>query len=210
VLTGLRLWWHRWTARRKMNRVFSRGRDPYNYRDNPYERARFAGMRDAVRSRTFKHALEVGSAEGVFTAVLAQQADRVTGLELSPVALERARASLAGRDGVRFEEADVRVWEPAGGGRFDLIVLGDVLYYMDKPLVRDEFERVFARLAGWLEPGGLALLAHGFAGADERALRQGYRERFERLGLSLESELVLGRAEKDGDVCCLLSLLRRP
>ncbi|MFH2203800.1 MAG: SAM-dependent methyltransferase [Elusimicrobiota bacterium] len=210
MLEGLRLLWHRWATRRKMNRVFSRGRDPYRYQDSAYERQRLEGMREALRGRTFKRALEIGSAEGVFTASLAGLAEQVTGLELSPVALSRARAALADYGGVEFFEADVRVWEPAAGGRFDLIVLGDVLYYMDKPLVRDEFERVFARLAGWLVPGGLALLAHGFAGEAERALRRGYRERFERLGLALESEIVLGRAEKDGDVCCLLSLLRRP
>ena len=210
MLTGLRLLWHRWAARRKMNRVFSRGRDPYGYKKNPYERGRLAGMREALSGRRFKHALEVGSAEGVFTAALAEQAERVTGLELSPVALDRARAALAGRQGVDFLEADVRVWEPAPGQRFDLIVLGDVLYYMDKPLVRDEFERVFARLAGWLDAGGRMLLAHGFAGERERAVRRGYRERFEHAGLVLESETVLGRAEKEGDVRCLLSLLGKP
>ncbi len=210
MLEGLRLWWHRWATRRKMNRVFSRGEDPYRYKDSPYERGRLAGMEESLRGRRFKHVLEIGAAEGVFTEVLSRLAEKVTALELSPVALARARAALGGKEEVRFFEADVRIWEPEDGTRFDAIVLGDVIYYMDKPLVRDEFERVFERLASWLESGGVILLAHGFAGDAERSLRRGYRERFERLGLTLESEKVLGTAEKEGDVCCLVSLLRKP
>ncbi len=209
MLERLRLLYHRWATRRKMNRVFSRGKDPYRYNENPYERSRLEGMAAALGGRSFKNALEVGSAEGVFTRELSRMAAKITGLELSPVALARARQAFEGSAKVFFLEADVRIWEPEDGRNFDLIVLGDVLYYMDKPLVREEFERVFKRLAGWVEPDGLLLLAHGFAGDAERALRQGYRERFEALGLTLVSETVIGRAVKEGDVCCLVSLLQR-
>lgn len=210
MLENLRLVWHGWQTRRKMNRVFSRGADPYKYKDSPYERQRLEGMHEALSGRTFDHALEVGSAEGAFTQRLAQISRRVTGLELSPVAMARAREALRNQEGVSFLEADVRVWAPAEGVAFDAIVLGDVLYYMDKPLVREEFEKVFSRIAGWVTAGGILLLAHGFAGDAERALRQGYRERFERLGLRLESETVIGQAEKEGDVCCLVSVLSKP
>lgn len=208
MLTSLRLWWHRRSVRRKMDRVFGRGADPYRYADSPYERARLAAMRAALGERRYRHALEVGSAEGAFTRLLAGAAERVTGLELSPVAAVRARAALAGRAGVTIVEADLRAWEPPGS--FDALIFGDVLYYMDKPLVRDQFETVFPRAAGWVEPGGIVLLAHGFAGEAERALRRGYRERFERAGLKLVDERVIGAAKSDADVCCLLSLLTKP
>lgn len=209
MLDRLRLLFHRWSTRRKMNRVFSRGRDPYQYNQNPYERSRLEGMAAALGDRSFKNALEVGSAEGVFTRELSRMAAKIIGLELSPVALARSRETFEGNTQISFVEADVRIWEPEGEGLFDLIVLGDVLYYMDKPIVRKEFERVFKRLVGWVEPNGLILLAHGFAGDGEKAIRRSYRERFEALGLTLVSETVIGRAVKEGDVCCLLSLLRR-
>lgn len=208
MLDRARLLWHRWQTRRKMNRVFGRGVDPYAYKKSPYEILRLSGMAEALGGGRFKRVLEIGSAEGAFTEKLAEVSARVTGLELSPVALERSREAFRNKEGVRFLEADVRTWEP-GGERFDAIVLGDVLYYLDKPLVREEFEKVFGRIALWLAPGGLLMLAHGFAGEAERALRAGYRERFEGLGLRLVSERVLGEAEKEGDVRCLLSLLRK-
>lgn len=210
MLTSLRLWWHRRSVRRKMDRVFGRGADPYRYADSPYERARLEAMRSALGERRYRHALEVGSAEGAFTRLLAGAAERVTGLELSPVAAARARAALGAVPGARIVEADLRSWEPEPGERFDALVFGDVLYYMDKPLVRDQFETVFPRAAGWVEPGGIVLLAHGFAGEAERALRRGYRERFERAGLKLIEERVIGAAKSDADVCCLLSLLTKP
>lgn len=213
MLAGLRLLWHRWTTRRKMDRVFSRGRDPYRYAQSEYERARLAGMEEALsRAKDgpapYRNALEIGAAEGAFTLRLAGLAERVTALDISPVALGRAAEAVKGFPRARLVQADVRFWEPAGE-LFDAVVCGDVLYYLDKPLVRDEFERAFVRLAAWLEPKGTLLLAHGFVGDAERAIRRGYRERFQALGLELVSETVVD-GRRPGDASCLLSVLRKP
>jgi SAM-dependent methyltransferase len=210
VLAKLRLLWHRWSTRRKMDRVFSRGKDPYRYAESEYEQARLGGMEEALsKGRPFRHALEIGAAEGAFTRRLAGLAGKVTALDISGVALGRAAEAVKGSPHVRLVEADVRSWEPPAGERFDAVVCGDVLYYLDKPLVQDEFRRAFQLLAGWLEPRGALLLAHGFVGEAERAVRQGYRERFQALGLELVSETVV-EGRKPGDASCLLSLLRKP
>ncbi|MEE8425073.1 MAG: SAM-dependent methyltransferase [Elusimicrobiota bacterium] len=205
MLTRLRLAWHRYQARRKMNRVFSRRADPFKYSETPYEQERLEAMAGAVAGRRWKNVLEIGAAEGHFTGRLSEIAEKVVAVELSPVAARRLREFLGGRSWVEVVESDLRDFEPSG--KFDLIVLGDVLYYMDKPLVRDEFEAVFPRLSSWLAPGGRMLLAHGFCNEPERKIRTSYRERFEKAGLTLESESVVGKSEKDGDVRCLLSLL---
>ncbi|MBI5200456.1 MAG: methyltransferase domain-containing protein [Elusimicrobia bacterium] len=204
VLKGLRIWWHGFKTRRKMDRVFSRGEDPYHYADSPYERARLDGMQAALGP--CETALEVGCAEGLFTERLAKLAKRITAVDISSVALERARKRCPEAS---FAEADLRVWSPPEGTSYDAIVLGDVLYYLDKPMVRDGFEATFPRVAGWLKPGGSLLLAHGFAGPKERAHREGFTKRFQDQGLTLISERVIGEGEADGKVCCLLSLLRR-
>ncbi len=202
MLEALLVWWHRRKTRRKMDRVFSRGEDPFRYRGSPYELERLGAMERAVSDRRWARALEVGCAEGDFTERLARHAAAVTAVDISSVALERARRRLPG---VAFVEADLRDWSSPEA--YDLIVLGDVLYYLDKPMVREAFEDVFPRVAGRLAPAGRLVLAHGFAGPQERAHRQGFRERFERLGLRLVSEGAVG---KDGPVSCLLSVLERP
>lgn len=207
MLKTLRLAWHRWTVRRKMDRVFGRGSDPYRYDASPYEVARLEGMAVALAGRRYTKALEVGAAEGHFTRRLAGMADAVTALELSPVALARARAATQGL-AVDFVETDVRAWD-GRGGPFDAVVLGEVLYYLDKPLVQDEFEEALALIAGWVAPGGRLLLAHGFADAAERSRRVFYRERFEARGFRLVSETVV--SAKDGDITpsSLISLLEK-
>lgn len=202
------MWFNRRAVRRKMDRVFSRRPDPYGYEKNPYETERLKAMEAAIQDRSCRRCLEIGCAEGVFTEKLAARAERLTAVDISSVALERARRRLAGRPGVEFVEADIRQWEGPGPGSCDLIVVGDVLYYMDKPMVRDAFEEVFGRIKGWLAPGGLLVLAHGFAGPGERAIRQGYRERFEKLGLKLVDEDAVGDPAVSGGVQCLLCRLR--
>lgn len=203
LLERLGLWWQRLRSRRKMDRVFSRGEDPFGYGRLPYESARLAAMEEALSSRRWSHALEIGCAEGHFTERLAERAERVTALDISEAALARARRRLAGRP-VDLRNCDARDWDPPASERYDLVVLGDVLYYLDKPLVRAAFERVFIAVRGWLAPRGRLLLAHGFAGPEELEHRRSFRRRFEALGLKLASERVI---EGEGPVACLLSVL---
>jgi 2-polyprenyl-3-methyl-5-hydroxy-6-metoxy-1,4-benzoquinol methylase len=203
----LLLWWHRRKVRAKMQRVFSRGADPFHYDSgSDYEKERLAAMEAALGKRDFARVLEVGCAEGAFTERLARKSRRLTAVDISSVALARARERLKEKSGVDFVETDIRDWNPEG--TFDLIVLGDVLYYIDKPMVRELFEAVFPKIASWLAPGGRLMLAHGFAGPQELAHRAGFRERFERQGLKLVSEAPAG--PESGTVRCLISVLDRP
>lgn len=206
ILERLGLLWQRWKTRRKMERVFGRKADPFGYESSPYEAARLKAMDEAAGPGPFRAVLEAGCAEGHFTERLAARAARVTAVDLSPKALERARARLSGK-AVDFVEADLRDFAPAGA--FDLVVFGDVLYYLDKPGARGAFEEFFPRAAAWLAPGGRLLLAHGFAGPEELAHRRGFRERFEKAGLRLVSETILDGGPSAGGVSCLLSRLSR-
>lgn len=196
MLEGLRLWWHRLQTRRKMNRVFGRGRDPFRYSADGYENRRLDAMTKLAGAA--RRALELGCAEGHFTERLSGVCPDVTAVDISSVALGRVKAR------ARLIEADIRDWSPEG--KFDLVVVGDVLYYLDKPVVRDAFEAQFPRIASWLEPGGRLLLAHGFAGEAEKAHRRSFTERFQEAGLTLVSESVV---PGDGPVSCLIALLRK-
>lgn len=199
-----RVSWQAFKTRRKMNRQFGKREDPFSYASTPYEAARLAAMDAALGPAALGPVLEVGCAEGHFTERLTGRSSRVLALDISAVALERARRR-APR--AAFIEADLMTWEPGAEGPFDAIVIGDVLYYLDRPGVSAEFAALFPRIASWLRPGGRLLLAHGFSSDTERAHRRAFRERFERAGLRLLSESV---PEADrGGVRCLLSALEK-
>jgi len=129
-------------------------------------------------------------------------------MEVSEVAVRRARERLAALTNVEWVCDDIRSWEPPEPG-FDLVVLAEVLYYLDKPFSRSEFERLFSRVVGWMSPGGRLVLVHGFVGDRQRRVRLGYRERFERLGLKLVSERLIAIDPAEEPVQSLVSLLEK-
>ncbi len=202
--SGLRVAWQAFKTRRKMNRQFRKREDPFAYSSTPYEAARLEAMDAAVGPGPLGSVLEVGCAEGHFTERLCRKAGRVVALDISAVALERARK----RASAAFQEADLMSWEPGLFAPFDAIVLGDVLYYLDRPGVAEEFAALFPRLESWLKPGGRIVLAHGYAGGKEMAHRRHFRERLEAAGLRLIEEKSLDVDR--GGVRCLLSVLGKP
>lgn len=203
-LSSLRVSWQAFKTRRKMNRQFGRREDPFAYETTPYEAARLAAMDEALGAGSLGPVLEVGCAEGHFTEKLVRRSSRVLAVDISAVALARARKRAPQ---AVFVEADLLSWEPGAEGPFEAIIIGDVLYYLDRPGVGVEFKALFPRIASWLKPGRRLVLAHGYANENERAHRRSFRERFESAGLRLVSETM---SELDrGGVRCLLSTLEK-
>jgi 2-polyprenyl-3-methyl-5-hydroxy-6-metoxy-1,4-benzoquinol methylase len=91
-------------------------------------------------------ALEVGCGEGVDARWLAQHGWSVTGVDISSVAIERARALPST---VEWLEADLHTWKPPG--EFDLVTSHFVHV---KPEARREF---FSKLARAVRRGGSLL-----------------------------------------------------
>lgn len=202
-LSRLRTGWQAFKTRRKMDRQFGRREDPFGYGSAPYEQARLDALEAALPAR-LDSALECGCAEGHFTARLAAKAGSVTSVDISSIALSRAHARAPS---ARFIAADLLTWDPGDDAPYDAVVLGDVLYYLDRPGVSGEFAAFFPRAAKWVKQRGRLLLAHGFAGDKELAHRRSFRERFEKAGLRLVEERVLDQDR--GGVRCLLSVLER-
>ncbi|WP_263808075.1 class I SAM-dependent methyltransferase [Salinibacter sp.] len=71
----------------------------------------------------------------------------LVGVDLSPAMVERARAKLDGRPGVRFEQADVHDL-PFGDNAFDVAVCANTFHYFTHP------EQVLTEARRVLRPGG--------------------------------------------------------
>jgi 2-polyprenyl-3-methyl-5-hydroxy-6-metoxy-1,4-benzoquinol methylase len=110
--------------------------DPWHM-DSEQERFRFIETNRVIRERIGERVgsiLEVGCGEGHQSEVLARLCDRLTGIDVSPTAVERARRRLPAAS-FEFAAGDLYAQPWAGErDRFDLVTACEVIYYMsDRP-----------------------------------------------------------------------------
>ncbi len=108
---------------------------------------------DAVGDEPLGRVLDVGTGTGRMLQLLADRADRAVGLDTSHSMLSVARANL--------ERAGVTAWElrqgdvhspPLDAASFDLVVIHQVLHYLDDPT------RAISEAARLVAPGGRLLV----------------------------------------------------
>ena len=134
--------------------TYDRHDDPWGYTDRWYEERKRPLTLASLPDRRYRDVLEVGCGIGVLTALLAERADHVLAVDVSGAAVERARERVATLTQVDVQVADVADAVPAGS--FDLVVLSEVGYYVD----RATLDRVLADLRARLAPGGTLLACH--------------------------------------------------
>lgn len=122
--------------KRYFDRVFT-NEDPWHHSVSQYERLKYMRQIEAVREfcPQPKSILEVGCAEGVFTAMLSETfpQTRIIGLDISPTAITRAREKCKDCPNVEFIEADATELfcdNLLHGQCFDVIIQSESLYYM--------------------------------------------------------------------------------
>ena len=127
--------------------------DPWRFASSPYEREKYAASLAALGGRRFSAGLEIGCSIGVLTEHLAACCDALLAIDVAEAAIEKARSRCAALP-VRFENRLIPADWPAG--RYDLIVLSEVLYYLAAP----DLVKTAALAASALNPGGGVLLVH--------------------------------------------------
>ncbi|GFK92955.1 27-O-demethylrifamycin SV methyltransferase [Fundidesulfovibrio magnetotacticus] len=119
-------------------------RHPFFWRDELATLARFK-----PRGRL----LDIGCAFGHFLAAAGDAYERY-GLDVSPDAVERARAEHGGS--IRFEVRDFAAQDVPYPGTFDVVTMFNVIEHFEDPAP------VLARLASFLSPGGIVFLRFPF------------------------------------------------
>ncbi len=137
--------------------------DPWKA-DSEYERAKRERALELLGDWRPARALELGCAEGHFTACLAPRVGELVAVDISGRALARAAERCRSQGNVSFQQLDF-FGRPVPAG-FDLIVCSEVLYYLrDRRQLRQTLERIAAAL----NPGGRLLTAHAFVLADDES-----------------------------------------
>lgn len=119
--------------------------------DSWYERRKRAVLLAALPHGRYTSALELGCATGELAAQLAERADAVLGIDVAEAALETARRAVPQ---ARFERRELPAEWP--DGRFDLIVVSELGYYLSPEHLAELGERITASLV----PDGVLVLCH--------------------------------------------------
>jgi ubiquinone/menaquinone biosynthesis C-methylase UbiE/DNA-binding transcriptional ArsR family regulator len=148
-------------------------------------------VRDAVGPAPLRCLLDLGTGAGRMLEILAPQAERAIGVDLSSAMLAAARGRLeqSGARNVQFRQGDIYAL-PIERGSCDLAIMHQVLHYLEDP------GRALREAARTLAPGG-RLLVVDFAPHHEEALRDTHAHR--RLGFS-DQEISSLLAEAGLDV----------
>lgn len=134
--------------------------DPWGFETSAYEAEKYAATLAALDRPRYAAAIEIGCSIGVLTAMLAASCDSLVGVDFAASALARARARCAALAHVRFARMRVPACWPEGD--FDLIVLSEILYFLD----RADIEAVAARVRATLRPQGRVLLVNYLGATD--------------------------------------------
>jgi SAM-dependent methyltransferase len=126
--------------------------DPWGAESRWYERRKRSLLLAALPRDRFRRALEVGCSTGVLTESLLDRTESLVATDSSPAALTLARARLGDHADLQLLAAP-QEWP---GGRFDLVVVSEVGYFLS-PAGLDGLVR---RVAGSLTPDGVLALCH--------------------------------------------------
>jgi trans-aconitate methyltransferase len=133
----------------------------YLAKDDPWDNAgkwsdqrKYAVMLASMRQPRYRRAYEPGCAVGVFTRMLATRCEEVLAVDCVDEAVLQARAAVADHPHVRVAKALLPQQLP--DGTFDLIVVGDLLYYLSG----DDMTATIDGLVDRLEPGGDLVSVH--------------------------------------------------
>lgn len=137
----------------RLDRLHVERPEPWGADVRWYERRKRALLLAMLPQERLGRVLELGCSTGVTTAALAERADEVVAIDASETALARAAERTAG-SAVRLLHGSIPDAWPAG--RFDVVVLSEVGYFLS-PAALDE---VVARVAGSLADDGVVLLCH--------------------------------------------------
>ncbi len=150
-------------SRESFDAHYDRKPEGWDFDGSWYEQRKRAVTLAALPRRRFRSALELGCATGVLTAALAERADDVLGTDISAAPLERAahRAPTA-----RFVQAALPSEWP--DGRWDLVVMSEVGYYLSPA----DLDATIDRVLDSLDDDGVLVACH-WRHPDDEAVSSG-------------------------------------
>jgi SAM-dependent methyltransferase len=134
--------------------LYSGSEDPWSLDGQWYVRRKYDHTLAVLPRRRYRSAFEPGCSVGVLTTELAERCDSLLATDRVAAAAELTAARTRHLTNVRVRRLAIPDEWPEG--RFDLIVLSELLYYFDDRTLRD----VLNQTVEALEPGGTLVTVH--------------------------------------------------
>ena len=134
--------------------IYALDPDPWKFASSAYEQHKYAITIASLPKTRYASALEIGCSIGVLTQKLAPRCDYLLAIDAASAPLAEARRRCANLPNVLFEQMFVPDEWPDTS--FELIILSEVVYFMDKP----DVARLAKKTARSLSHGGNVALVH--------------------------------------------------
>lgn len=134
--------------------MYENSNDPWNFAGSAYEQDKYQHTLTALGGRHFANALEIGCSIGVLTEMLAPSCSFLLGVDISEKPIQIARERLKARNGIQFGVFTIPREYPEG--KYDLIMLSEVAYYLS----REDLELTKELIFDSLNPGGTLCLVN--------------------------------------------------
>lgn len=143
--------------------LYAASPDPWKFKTSSYEQEKYRNTVRCLPRRRYRQTLEVGCSIGVLGKDLAKKSVSYLGVDLSTCAVRQARRHLRDVPGAKVRTAEVPSEWPSG--RYDLVVLSEVLYFLSASeldrlaalVARDGAPRADCVLVNWLGETGTGL-----------------------------------------------------
>jgi SAM-dependent methyltransferase len=153
------------TSRAFFDAIYERSPDPWSFASSRYELGRYEHILRALPRSRYKRAFEPGCSIGVLTERLASVCDEVEAMDISCIAVERARQRCSAQTKVQIVCAMMPDQMPVG--EFDLVVFSEVGYYF----VESQLASLLDQLITQMSRGGTFLAAHWLGSSPDHLLR---------------------------------------
>ena len=187
--------------------------DPWSLETSQFEHSKYARQIELVADKRLDRVLEIGCGAGAFTALLAQQADRLIAIDISPAAISIAKRRLGPLTSVEFREANIMEEHISSLGSWDLIVMSETIYYLGWLYPFFDVAWLASELFHSTRDNGLFLMANTYGAFGDQLVRpwviRTYRDLFVNVGYRIAHEETF-QGSKDGvKLDVLMSLFRK-
>ena len=136
------------------DQIYATSQDPWGYEQRWYEQRKRQICLGALLKPHYQQALEIGCSNGVLSAALAPRCEQLLCLDGHSQAIAAAKLRLADASHVHIQQAWIP--EQLPDQQFDLIVVSEILYYLEP----EKLQHVIAWLEDHLADEGTLLCCH--------------------------------------------------